>query len=136
MSIALCNAYRMSTSTEGLHIPAWDLADRLRKALREADLSVQEMADYLDVSRNTVSAWINGRTPPGVQSVRLWALRTGVPYEWLRTGASDDDPHGGPGDDPTGQPPAAGKWSCCDSQVDSNPTNKLIPFPGRDATAA
>ncbi|MEX3644501.1 helix-turn-helix domain-containing protein, partial [Mycolicibacterium porcinum] len=87
----------MSTSTEGLHVPTWDLADRLRKSLREANLGVQEMADYLDVSRNTISAWINGRTPPSVQSIRLWALRTGVPYQWLKDGIvrPDDGPDGG-----------------------------------------
>jgi hypothetical protein len=39
-------------------VPAWDLADRLRKTLRESGVGVQEMADYLEVSRNTVSAWI------------------------------------------------------------------------------
>lgn len=76
----------MSTSTEGIPVPSWDLADRLRKCLRESDMSVQEMADYLEVSRNTVSAWINGRTPPSPQSVRLWALRTGMSYDWLRNG--------------------------------------------------
>ena len=95
----------MSTSTEGVPIPPWDLADRLRKALRVADIGVQEMADYLEVSRNTVSAWINGRTPPGTQSIRLWALRTGMPYEWLKNGSEPEDgpPGGGqhgPPDDP------------------------------------
>jgi transcriptional regulator with XRE-family HTH domain len=89
----------MSTSTEGLPIPPWDLADRLRKSLRISGVGVQEMADYLDVSRNTVSAWVNGRTPPSTQSIRLWALRTGFPYEWLRDGtepaSSPPDPLNG-----------------------------------------
>lgn len=85
----------MSTSTEGVPVPAWDLADRLRKSLRESGVGVQEMADYLEVSRNTVSAWINGRTPPSGQSIRLWALRTGLPYEWLRDGIEPKQPHGG-----------------------------------------
>ena len=67
-------------------VPEWDLADRMRKALRTAHLGVQEMADYLDVSRNTVGTWINGRVDPSVQTLRLWALRTGVPYGWLVTG--------------------------------------------------
>ena len=67
-------------------IPQWDVADRMRKSLREADLGVQEIADYLDVSRNTVSTWINGRIEPSVQTLRLWALRTGVSYEWLAGG--------------------------------------------------
>jgi transcriptional regulator with XRE-family HTH domain len=64
-------------------IPEWDLADRMRKSLRESGGGVQEMADYLDVSRTAVSSWINGRIRPTTQTLRLWAMRTGVPYEWL-----------------------------------------------------
>lgn len=78
----------MSISTEGMHIPQWDIADRMRKSLRDADIPVQDMADYLEVSRNTVSAWINGRTPPSRQTIRLWALRTAVPYAWLKDGTT------------------------------------------------
>lgn len=44
------------------------------------------MADYFGVSRNTIGAWINGRTPCSTANVKLWALRTGVPYEWVRDG--------------------------------------------------
>lgn len=93
----------MSTSTEGLAVPQWDLADRLAKSLRVSGMSVSEMAEYLDVHRNTVSAWMNGRTPPGTQSVRLWALRTGVAYGWLKDGIEPEDgpDGGGPG---TGKP--------------------------------
>ena len=64
-------------------VPEWDMADRMRKSLRDAGLSVQEMAEYLDVSRTSVSNWINGRIDPSRQTLRLWALRTGVSYEWL-----------------------------------------------------
>ena len=67
-------------------VPDFDVADRMRKSLRTASLSVQAIADYLEVSRNTVSGWINGRVKPSVQTQRLWAMRTGVPYEWLRYG--------------------------------------------------
>ena len=69
-------------------IPTWDLADRMRKSLRHANISVQEIADYLGVARNTVSTWINGRIEPSTQTLRLWAMRTGVDYEWLRDGAN------------------------------------------------
>jgi transcriptional regulator with XRE-family HTH domain len=68
-------------------VPEWDVADRMRKALRHADLGVQEIADYLGVSRNTASTWINGRIVPSTQTLRLWAMRCGVSYEWL-----NDDP--------------------------------------------
>jgi transcriptional regulator with XRE-family HTH domain len=76
-------------------IPAWDVADRMRKALRSSGVGVQEMADYLGVARNTVSTWINGRIEPSKQTVRLWALRTGVPYEWLETGSAPRPEPGG-----------------------------------------
>lgn len=68
--------------------PAWDLADRLRKALRHGDVGVGEMAEYLGVERNTVSRYINGHTKADVRTLRLWAMRTGVPYEWLLHGDS------------------------------------------------
>jgi transcriptional regulator with XRE-family HTH domain len=71
------------------NVPEWDTADRMRKALRHADIGVQEMADYLGVARNTVSTWINGRIEPSTQTLRLWSLRCGVSYEWL-TGHDDD----------------------------------------------
>lgn len=64
-------------------VPSWDEADRMRKALRHAGVGVQEMADYLGVARNTVSSWINGRIRPSKQTMRLWAIRCGVPFDWL-----------------------------------------------------
>lgn len=64
--------------------PQWDLADRLRKSLRESGIGVQEMADYLEVKRNTVSNWINGHNPPPGAALKLWAMRCGVSVEWLR----------------------------------------------------
>lgn len=64
----------------------FDLSDRLRKSLNAADIGVQEMADYLDVSRNTISRWINGEREPKLSMLRLWALRTGAPLEWLVSG--------------------------------------------------
>jgi transcriptional regulator with XRE-family HTH domain len=55
-------------------VPEWDVADRLRKALRVAGIGVGEMADYLGVSRTSVSNWINGRVQPSVQTLRLWRV--------------------------------------------------------------
>jgi transcriptional regulator with XRE-family HTH domain len=76
----------MTEQPDAPAVPSWDLADRMRKSLRHADTGVQEMADYLGVARNTVSTWINGRIEPSTQTLRLWALRTGVSYEWLAGG--------------------------------------------------
>jgi transcriptional regulator with XRE-family HTH domain len=63
--------------------PEWDLADRMRKALRFAGMHSGAMAAYLDVERSTISRWLNGRIVPSTQTLRLWAMRTGVSYEWL-----------------------------------------------------
>ena len=82
-------------------VPEFDQADRMRKSLRVSEVSVQDMADYLEVSRNTVGSWINGRTAPSSSALKMWALRTGVPYEWLRDGKNprQDGPDGGSRDD-------------------------------------
>lgn len=63
------------------------LGDRLAKALHVAGLTSQDMAEALEVSRNTVSNYINGNTKPRKLYLREWALKTGVPLEWLETGA-------------------------------------------------
>jgi transcriptional regulator with XRE-family HTH domain len=84
-----CNDLCMTFTQTGeaaTEVPRWDTADRMRKALRQADISVQDMAEYLGVARNTVSTWINGRIKPSSQTLRLWALRCGVPLEWLTEG--------------------------------------------------
>jgi transcriptional regulator with XRE-family HTH domain len=73
------------TTMEGAAFPTWDTADLLRKALRHAGVGVGEMAEYLGVERNTVGRYINGRTTPDVRTLRLWAMRCGVPYESLCT---------------------------------------------------
>lgn len=81
-------------------VPTWDTADRIRKALRTAGIGVQEIADYLEVSRTTVSNWINGRIDPPAAAMRLIAMRCGVSYSWLRTGKTgteNDGPTPGPG---------------------------------------
>jgi transcriptional regulator with XRE-family HTH domain len=73
----------MSEQEQEAAVPEWDIADRLRKSLRVAQMSPGRMADYLGVGGNTVSTWLSGRIYPSVQTKRLWALRTGVPYTWL-----------------------------------------------------
>jgi transcriptional regulator with XRE-family HTH domain len=67
----------------------------MRKALQHSDTGIQEMADYLGVSRNSASNWINDRITPKTQTMRLWALRTGVPLEWLLTGETPMEWGGG-----------------------------------------
>lgn len=73
-------------STYDLEKLAFTRGDRMRRAMKVAGLSVQDMADYLRVDRATVSTWINDRHAPAVASLMLWAARTGAPLEWITTG--------------------------------------------------
>lgn len=86
---------RGATSTG---VPEFHLGDRLRKSLDVAGMSVQDMADHLGVSRNTVSNYLALRTTPSRSVVRDWSLRCGVPFEWVLTGRLDltDGPDGDP----------------------------------------
>lgn len=76
-------------------IPEWDLSDRARKALRVAGISVTEMGEYLGVTRETAGRYINGKADMPLQTMRLWAMRTGVPFEWLKTGEAPPSGDGG-----------------------------------------
>jgi transcriptional regulator with XRE-family HTH domain len=71
-------------------VPEWTLGWRMQRALAHAGLSVEAMADELEVSRSTISRWINDRgAAPRNAYIKMWALRCGVSYEWL---AGDRDP--------------------------------------------
>lgn len=75
------------------------LGDRLRKSLHVAGVASQEMAETLEVNRNTISRWINGTSEPKRLYLRMLAMRTGVPLEWLETGNTPTDNNGGGGDE-------------------------------------
>lgn len=70
-------------------VPEFNRADRLKKSLSHSGISGADMALYLGISRETVSRYCNNehmRMPLG--TLRLWAMRTGVPLEWILTGAT------------------------------------------------
>lgn len=76
---------------------AFDKSDRIRRAMRVSGLNVQDLADALEVNRNTIGNWINGHTSPRPRDLKQIALRTGFPYSWLESGTepSDGDGDGG-----------------------------------------
>ena len=82
-------------------VPEFSVHDRLRKAREHSGLSQLELAEAMAVSRNTVSNYESGAVTNLRKLVlNAWALSTGVPVEWLRTGKTDppsDDPNGGDG---------------------------------------
>lgn len=69
-------------------------------ALEHAGLEVGDIAEYLGVHTNSVWAWLSGRRNPKRQTLILWSLRCGVPFEWLETGKEPSV--GGPDDGVTG----------------------------------
>lgn len=79
--VTMCCMSEAQTVPEGLD---FDMADRLRKALRFADISVQEMADELGMSRNSIGRYINGHIQPDLRTMRIWSWKTGAPLDWLQ----------------------------------------------------
>ena len=83
-------------------IPNLTLGWRLRMSLDYANISVQQMANQLGVSRTTLSRWMadKGERPKRAY-LSQWALSTGVPFEWISTGQAPPDRGG---EDPRGEP--------------------------------
>jgi transcriptional regulator with XRE-family HTH domain len=69
-------------------VPQFEMRHRMQLALEYAGVSVNEMAAELDASRTTVSNYLHGRTKPKRPHLIVWAMRCGVPFEWLVNGES------------------------------------------------
>jgi excisionase family DNA binding protein len=53
-------------------------------------LSVDEIAIYLGIKRDTVYRWISERNLPGHKIGRLWKFRKEEVDEWVKSGGADD----------------------------------------------
>ena len=51
-------------------------------------LSVEEIAEYLGVSKDTVYAWISKRNMPAHRIGRLWKFKTEEVDDWVRSGGA------------------------------------------------
>lgn len=89
----------MSNQVQPGFIPRFTVADRLRKARELTGLDRQTFAEEIFVSRDTVSHYESDSYTRKRQdsTLRLWSLRTGVPFEWLRDGAAPTTEGPGPG---------------------------------------
>ena len=67
-------------------VPEWTLGWRLQRSLAHAGLTVNEMAETLGGSRQTVGRWMSDRVVPRSIYLKEWALRTRVDYGWIVTG--------------------------------------------------
>jgi transcriptional regulator with XRE-family HTH domain len=68
------------------------LGDRLRKARLSAGLDQRDIADYLGMSHAAVGFYELDRRVPKLAVLRVWALRCGVPLDWLRYGSVLESP--------------------------------------------
>lgn len=53
-------------------------------------LSVEEIATYLGVTRDSIYRWVASRGLPGHRVGRLWKFRRDEVDEWVRSGRADD----------------------------------------------
>jgi excisionase family DNA binding protein len=53
-------------------------------------LSVEEIAEYLGVSKDTVYAWISKRNMPAHRIGRLWKFKATEVDAWIRSGGAAD----------------------------------------------
>lgn len=51
-------------------------------------LSVEEMADYLGVSKDTVYAWVTSKGMPGYRVGRFWKFKKVDVDAWVRAGGA------------------------------------------------
>lgn len=76
------------------NIPVFSIGDRLRKARERVGMSQSAFAHELGISPRTVSSCEREEFGVKRSTVMAWSMRTGVPYEWLQTGAMPADQKG------------------------------------------
>ena len=57
-------------------------------------LSVDEIADYLGIKRDTVYKWIDRKNMPAHKVGSLWKFRKDEIDDWVRSGAASDGGEG------------------------------------------
>lgn len=55
-------------------------------------LSVEEIATYLGVTRDSVYRWVDNKNMPGHRVGRRWKFRREEVDEWVRSGGADERP--------------------------------------------
>ena len=61
------------------------------RAMSDRWVSVEEIAEYLGVSKDTVYGWIAKKDMPAHKVGRLWKFKTDEIDDWVRTGKASDD---------------------------------------------
>lgn len=84
----------MTSAYDQGQIPSFEMRHRLQLAREFAGLDRQELADRMEISRNSVLNAETGRTVPRKIVLNTWAMACGVPVSWIVTG---NPPQDGPG---------------------------------------
>ena len=58
-------------------------------------LSVEEIATYLGIKRDTVYRWITEKQMPAQRMGRLWKFKRDEVDEWVRKGGASEEKDGG-----------------------------------------
>ena len=66
-------------------------------------MSVEEIAGYLGVSKDTVYGWITKRDMPAHKVGRLWKFKSEEVDSWVRAGKASDEGNEHVGSDPESQ---------------------------------
>ncbi len=85
-------------------IPEWTLGWRIQRALAQADLKSGDLEAVFEVSRNTVSRWLNDWYRPKDHVLKQIALMCGVSPEWLQDGDATNPHPAGPNGGSEGGP--------------------------------
>ena len=64
---------------------------RLELTVEDRWLSVDEIAAYLGIKRDTVYKWIGEKQMPAHRMGRLWKFRKEEVDEWVRSGGADNN---------------------------------------------
>lgn len=58
--------------------------------MTERWLSVEEIAEYLGVAKDTVYTWVNSKGMPGHKVGRFWKFKRDEIDGWVRAGGASD----------------------------------------------
>lgn len=67
-------------------IPEFTLGDRLRKAREFAGIDMRDLAQMIDIHRQSVARYEQGQAIPRRPVMLSWAISTGVSLEWITSG--------------------------------------------------
>jgi len=74
----------------GYYDTVYEAKREWRQMMEDRWLSVDEIAAYLGIKRDTVYKWISERNMPGHKIGRLWKFNKQEVDEWVKSGGASD----------------------------------------------